>query len=312
MKEKLSIFGKVIENEDLSKYTTYKVGGITKYLLLPNSLDNLLKSINYLNNNNIKYFIIGNGSNLLISDGIYDGVVIKLSELNNFKINDNILNAEAGAYIPLLSSKLAKEGYSGFEWACNLPSTIGGAIYGNAEAYKVSISDNLIDITILKNSKLEVIKKENIKFGYRTSTFKEEKNLVILSARFKLEKKDSNEILNIIKERSKKRLESQPTNYPSAGSVFRNVDASFYEDKVKKYNLLVVNGVIPAGYLIEKAGLKGYSIGGAMISEKHANFIINYNNASFYDILSLMNLIKEKVKEKFDIDLISEQEIINL
>lgn len=314
MKDKLINFGEVLENEDLKNHTTYKIGGITKFMLKPSNIDNFINAIKYLNEENIPYFILGNGSNLIISNNNYNGVIIKLNLLNNYQIDEenNILNTETGVYLPLLAGKLANLGYSGFEWAGGLPGTIGGSIYGNAEAYKVPISKNLIDVTIFKNNKIIVLKKEDISFNYRTSEFKENKNSIILSAKFKLEKKDSNNIIEIMKNRLNRRLESQPLDYPSAGSVFRNPYIADVKNQVEKYNIPVnESGFISAGYLIEQCSLKGKTIGGAKISEKHANFIININDATSDDIIKLMNLAKENVKEKFEIDLISEQEIIN-
>lgn len=314
MKKELEKFGLVIENEDLSKHTTYKIGGTALYMLRPESIDKLVSAIEYLKEKNLKYFILGNGSNLILIEDYYDGVIIKLDLLNNFEISEDlIVTAEAGVYLPRLSSELAKLGYSGFEWASGLPGTIGGSIYGNAEAYKIAISDNLIDVKVFRDKKVINIKKEEIFFSYRTSEFKEKQDTIILSARFKLEKKESSEILELIKERAKKRIETQPLEFPSAGSVFRNPSAKDNYNIVKKYNIPYnESGFISAGYLIEQCGLKGTTIGDAQISEKHANFIINKNNATSNDVIMLINLIKKEVKEKFEIDLFLEQQIVDL
>ena len=311
MKEKLELFGNVITNAELKKYTTYKTGGQASFLIKPSSIDNLIKLIKLLNNENINYFILGNGSNVIISDRNYDGVVINMNSLNNYEINDLILNAESGVFLPKLSIELANKGYSNFEWAGGLPGTIGGSIYGNAGAYNVTISDNLIDVTILKDNEVITLKKEEIKFGYRTSMFKENKDSIIISARFKLQKKEKAKILEIMKSRNKRRLESQPLDYPSAGSVFRNPNINDYKN-LKLDNLKGnENGVISSWYLIESCNLKGFKIGGAKVSEKHANFIINDGNAKSEDIIKLIEYIKEKVYEKYKINLIEEQEIIN-
>ena len=315
MLDKLKLLGEINFEDQMSNYTTYKTGGLIKYLFRPNTKENLIKGIKILKEEKIKYFILGNGSNIIFQDNYFDGVVIKLDKLNNYEIDEDnlILYAEAGVYLPLLSNKLSKMGYSAFEFASGLPGTIGGSIYGNAEAYKVSISENLIDVDILKDDKVITLKKEDITFEYRTSSFKENKDSIILSARFKLEKEDPNLLMEKIKERTQRRLNTQPLEYPSAGSTFRNPHKNDYEEIFKKYNLPVnENGYVPAGYLIEKCGLKGYTIGGAKVSEKHANFIINFENANSKDIIELINYVKEKIKEKYEIDLILEQEIINL
>ena len=217
-------YGLVFENENLKKHTTYKLDSKCKYLVMPSSIDNLIGLIKYLDNEKIKYFVIGNGSNIIFKNKYFDGVIIKLELLKNYEIDDKnlILNAEAGVYLPALSSKLIKDGYSGFEWCGGLPGEVGASIYNNAEAYKVPISKNLIDVTVLKNNEVVIIKKEDIKFDYRTSSFKENRDSIILSARFKLEKKDIDSMKELVKDRLKRRVDTQPLEYPSAGSTFRN------------------------------------------------------------------------------------------
>lgn len=311
----LNKYGLVYEEENLKKYTTYKIETTCKYLVMPDSTDNLIKLIKYLNNENIKYFIMGNGSNLIFKNNYFDGVIIKLDLLKNFEIDEKnlILNTESGVYLPLLSSRLINEGYSGFEWCGGLPGFVGASIYNNAGAYKKEISDNLIEVTIFKNNKIETLKKEDIKFGYRMSSFKENKDSIILFARFKLEKKDINKMKELVKDRLKRRLDTQPLEYPSAGSTFRNPHEKDYKDIFKKYKLPINDdGFVPAGFLIESLGLKGKTIGGAKVSEKHANFIINYNNATSEDVIKLIKYVQKEVKDKYEIDLILEQEIVNI
>ena len=307
-------YGEVIENVDLKDYTTYKISSVCKYLVRPNSIDNLVDLIKYLKSENIKYFILGNGSNLIFNSDYFDGVVIRLDLLNKYEIDyDNmILYTECGVYMPMISNRLAKEGYGIFDWAGGLPGEVGGSICGNAEAYKIAISENLIDVKVFKDNEIKTLKKEEIRFGYRTSEFKEEKNAVILSARFKLKKGNSEEILERMKERAQRRISTQPLEYPSAGSTFRNPNIKDYKEIFEKYELPVnAEGFVSAGYLIEQAGLKGTKIGGAIVSEKHANFILNIDNATSKDVISLIDLVREKVKEKYEINLILEQEIVD-
>ena len=173
----LEKYGLVYENANLKNYTTFKIESKCKYLVMPTNIDNLVKLIKYLEKEKIKYFIIGNGSNLIFKNDYFDGVIIRLELLKDFKIDEKnlILDAQAGVYLPLLSSKLINEGYSGFEWCGGLPGEVGASIYNNAEAYKVPISSNLIDVTVLKNNEIIILKKEDIKFNYRTSSFKENK-----------------------------------------------------------------------------------------------------------------------------------------
>ena len=191
-----------------------------------------------------------------------------------------------------LSMELSKLGYKGFEWASGIPGTIGGCIYNNAGCYGSEISDNLIDVTVFCDNKIYCLRKDELSFSYRNSTFKMNNKFVILKAKFKFEKGDPEELLDLIKVRTNKRIESQPLEYPSCGSVFRNPD-----------------GFI-AGKLIDEANLKGKCVGGAMVSNKHANFIINNGNATPEDIIKLINEIKNTIKKNYNIDLVLEQEII--
>lgn len=286
--------GDVFYNEELKKHTTYRVGGVCDYFVLPSSIEKLVVLLKYLKENKIKFIVLGNGSNVIISSRRYNGVIICLSKLNNVLIEDNIVEVEAGYPLIKLSSLCANNSLSGLEFASGIPANIGGAIYMNAGAYKSDMSEVLLEVTYLDdNLNLVTKKKEELDFSYRHSIF-QGKSYIILSAKIKLEKSVKNEIIELMNERRKKRIDTQPLEYPSAGSVFRNPSENVY-----------------SGKLIEDLGLKGYSIGGAKVSEKHANFIVNYNNATGEDIIKLIKFIKEKVKEKYNIDLKVEQEIIN-
>lgn len=286
--------GKTLIDEDLSKYTTYKVGGKAKVLVFPENKEKLLELLKYIKENNLKYFVMGNGSNLLISSKVFDGVVIKLNKLNNVQIYDNEVYVEAGYPLIKLCMLCADNNLGNLEFASGIPACVGGAICSNAGAYKMEMSDIVESVTVIdKDLNIVTLLKDDLKFAYRDSIFKEDKSYIIISAMLKLEYKDKSEILEIMESRKQRRLESQPLEYPSAGSVFRNPDAA------------------PSGKLIEDAGLKGYTIGGAKVSEKHANFIINYNNATSEDIKKLIDFVRSKVKEKYNIELKSEQELIN-
>ena len=285
--------GKIKENVSLKTLTTYKTGGTTKLLFIPNDVDSLKQGLKYLKDHSIKYKIFGNGSNILASDNNYNGVIIKLNNLNDLKIKDNILEVEAGYNLSLLCNKMCKEGYLGFAFGCGIPGTVGGSIYMNAGAYLEQISDVLEKVQILdEDFNFKYLNKNEMNFSYRHSIFMEKKYLV-LKAYFRLEKGNTEEILKLIKNRKERRYASQPLDFPSAGSVFRNPENNY------------------SGKLIEDLGLKGKTKGGAKISDKHANFIINNGNATSSDILYLMNLIHDKVKEKYNIDLHREQELFN-
>lgn len=283
----------ILEDVSLKNYNTYRIDTKTKYLALPSSVEELKELLEYLNKEKIKYIILGNGSNVIIGDSVYDGVIIVLTKINDIKIDNNVIVAECGAMLPKMCNVATSNSFKGLEWASGIPGTLGGSVVGNAGAYLSCIFDYLIDVTVLKNGKIDTIKKEDIKYGYRYTEFKDNKDIIILKARLKLEKGSVQESLELIQDRRERRLKSQPLNYPSAGSVFRNPSKES-----------------PAGKLIEEASLKGYRIGGAEVSKLHANFIINVDNAKACDIKELIKVIKDKVKEKDNIDLICEQEIL--
>lgn len=283
--------GLVYENIDLKKYTTYKVGGTGKLLVIPDTIEKLVELLNYLKENNIKYKIIGNGSNLIFIND-YNGVLIKLDKLNNVQINDKEVTAEAGASLIGLALKVSRMGLKGMEFATGIPGTIGGAVYMNAGAYKEDMASIIKKVKLLdENDNIIELNKEELEFGYRKSIL-QSKKYVCLEATLLLDYGDIDEIMALIEKRKQKRIETQPLEYPSAGSVFRNPENGF------------------AWQLIDDIGYKGKRIGDAMVSEKHANFIINVGNADGSDIKELIDEIKNKVKDKYNIDLKVEQEIV--
>lgn len=288
----MNLYGEVLENVSLKDYNTYKIGGKTRYLVKPYNIDSLKELLIYIKNNTLKYIIIGNGSNIILPDSDYDGVIILLSKLNEIKINENTVNAFCGVSLTYFVNELVKNNLGGLESLSGIPGTLGGAIVNNAGCYGQTIGDKLNSVTYLENGEIKTINKEECNFSYRDSIFKKNKNLIVLSAEFKLDYKNKEEMLNIIKENMIKRNTSQPLNYPNAGSVFRNPIG------------------YSAGKLIEDAGLKNYHINGAYVSDKHANFIINKDNASSEDIIELIEYIQKEISEKYNIKLKLEQEII--
>ena len=292
----LEDYATVEMHASLKKYNTYRVEGSAKYLISPNSITDLSSVIKILKESNEKFYILGNGSNVVINDKEYDGAVIRLDKINGIEINlkMHMAYAEAGAMLPKLANESINQGLTGLEFAVSIPGTIGGAIYGNAGAYNACILDYVESVTVLdENYDVRVIEHEDISYSYRHSMFKEQKNLIILGAKFFLKEGDKANSLEIIEDRRQRRIATQPLEFPSAGSVFRNPDGDF------------------AGRLIESCNLKGYKIGGAEVSEKHANFIINSNNASGEDIYKLINYVHDQVLEKTNVDLIVEQEFID-
>lgn len=286
--------GKVEDNVSLNKYNTYKTGGICSCLVYPKDVGKLISLLKLLRQNKIKYKILGNGSNLLFSDDKYEGVLIKLSEFNNLEIVGNKIKVEAGYSLIKLAHIALKNSLTGLEFASGIPGTVGGAIFMNAGAYKSDMGYIVKSVKVLTPD-FRIIELENkeLNFHYRTSFLKTHPEFICLEAIIKLERGTKTAIEKVMKSRLKRRMETQPLNYPSAGSVFRNPEGMF------------------AGELIENLGLKGLKKGGAMISDKHANFIINTGNATSSDIKWLIDHVKEKVKEKYHVDLKVEQEFVN-
>ena len=291
--EKLNL-EKIEKDISLSTLTTYKTGGIAKLVVYPNNINNLKQMLKLIHKYNIKYFILGKGSNTLFSDKEFNGVIIKLDKLNNFKIKQTEIYVESGMILSKLVQASVKNELTGLEFAIGIPGTIGGAIYMNAGAYGKNMN-NIVKSVIVLNEKFQIkeIPLEKLKFDYRYSIFQDNKNLICVAANIKLEHGNHDEIASKIKENLLKRKNSQPLEYPSAGSVFRNPEGNY------------------AGKIIEELGLKGKNIGGAEISTKHANFIINKNNASSSDILNLIKLVQKEVKDKYKIDLKLEQQLVN-
>ncbi len=286
--------GKIEENISLKKYTTYKVGGKARCIVYPTTIEKLVLLIRILNQANVLFKIIGNGSNLLFSDKDYDGVLIKLSDFDNLEINGNRIIVGAGYSLIKLSKIAMKNSLTGLEFAAGIPGTVGGAVFMNAGAYKSDMGYIVRSIKVLTPD-YRIIELENkeLNFHYRTSFLKTHPKYICLEAVIKLNYGNKDAIDNLMKNRLKRRLDSQPLNYPSAGSVFRNPNDMF------------------SGELIESLGLKGMKHGGAMISDKHANFIVNFKDAKSEDIMYLINYAKEKVKEKYNVDMIVEQEFVN-
>lgn len=287
--------GKIDTNVSLKKCTTYRVGGNAKYIAYPKDINSLVKLIKYLKNKNIKYKILGNGSNLLFSEKEYDGVLIKLSEFDDLEfIGKTKLRVGAGFNLIKLSILTAKKGLTGLEFASGIPGTVGGSVFMNAGAYKSDMGYVVETVKVLTpDEKIINLENKEMDFHYRTSFLKKHPDYICLEVIIRLQQGKKEAIEDLIKDRRERRLASQPLEYPSAGSVFRNPENDF------------------AGRLIEESGLKGEKHGGAMISSKHANFIVNYKNAKADDIKYLIELAHDKVKENYNVDLKIEQEFVN-
>ena len=286
--------GEVISNINLKDYTTYKLEGNINCVVIPDDVNSLIKLLKFLRDNSIKYKIIGNGSNLIFNSN-YDGVLIKLDSFQNLEIVGNRIVVGAGYPLMKLALRVSRQGLSGMEFATGIPGTIGGAVFMNAGAYKSDMGYVVEKVKILTphNGIISLSNKE-MDFHYRSSYLQRHRDYVCLEVVIRLVKGKREAIEEVIRDRKQRRVDTQPLEYPSAGSVFRNPEGMF------------------AGQLIEELGLKGETYGGAMISDKHANFVINNTrNAKASDIKYLIDLAHDEVLEKYKVDMKIEQEFVN-
>jgi len=303
----------VKKNVSLANYTTFKVGGEADLFYTAKSKQDLLKAIEVAKGLEIPLFVLGGGSNLLVSDDGYSGLVIKCG-MKNIKSEAEKNKAEeiyagAGAEVSDLVEFCYQQGLAGLEWAAGIPGTVGGAVYGNIAAFGKFIKNDLEKVEVLDSSSLKV--KEMLlgecKFGWKDSIFKHNKNLIILSAVFDLKKGNKDKIKERIDKCLNYRKKHHPIEHSSAGCIFKN-----YKGKIESKNLIQKfpalesfnkQGVVPAGFLIERSGMVGKKVGSAQVSDKHANFIFNTNGAKAKDIKKLINLIKQNVKKEFGVEL---------
>jgi UDP-N-acetylmuramate dehydrogenase len=285
--------GKILVDESLANHTTLKIGGPADILVIPENIDAIKKIITIVKDENVNWRAIGRGSNLLVDDEGIEGVVIKLSEgLDHLEIDGEEITVGGGYPIIKLATIISKQGLSGLEFAGGIPGSVGGAVFMNAGAHGSDISQILKKAHILfEDGTMEWLSCEELNFSYRTSLL-QTKPGVCLEAVFSLKKGNRDAIVEKMQNNKDYRRKSQPWNFPCAGSIFRNPLPNY------------------AGALIEKAGLKGHQIGGAQISEMHANFIVNAGNAKAKDVTDLIAFIKETIKEQFSVDMETEVEII--
>ena len=275
---------KVKNNINLLNYTTIKIGGCTEFFAEPNSIFELIEYLKWVKLNKLKYRIIGAGSNLLIKNTFHKGLTICTRKLKRIKINkvSGFVEAECGVMLPVMANLLAQNGCEGGEWLIGIPGTIGGAVFMNAGSCNLSISKYLLSVQVLDTKTLSIynLDKENLIFKYRFSSFQTNK-FVILTADFMFEpNKNIKKIIDKTKQHLKNKTNTQPYHLPSFGSIFKNPTNHY------------------AGMLIEEVGLKGFSLGGAQISNMHSNFIVNNGNATSEEIYQLITLIQQKVLQK--------------
>ena len=289
-----NIGAQVIYDAPMKKYTSFKCGGNASVLIIPDSVDNLNKIIEFSYSKNVKPFIMGNGSNLLVTDKGINGVVIKIgSQLSRIElIDDTTIYCEAGASLKSLCMFALENSLSGLEFAYGIPGTLGGAVYMNAGAYGGEMKDVLYSVNhIDDNGKTGTLQKENLQLGYRHSAYTKN-GFVITSAVMKLTKADKTDIKAAMDDKLQRRKDKQPLEYPSAGSTFKRPEGYF------------------AGALIQDCGLKGYTVGGAQVSEKHAGFVINKGEATATDVITLIGDVQRIVYEKHGVMLETEVKIV--
>lgn len=283
----------VYYEEPMSNHTTFRIGGPADLLVTPRTKQELKKVLLWACDNRVPVTVIGAGSNLLVRDGGIRGLVVKLGPLfSHVTVEGSQIRALSGALLADLAITAAERGLSGLEFAEGIPGTLGGAIYMNAGAYDSEMSDLIQEVTVMsRTGQIKLMGKEEICFGYRTSSFQGSDDIIV-EAVLQLKPADRVSIITKMKDYSARRKAKQPLEWPSAGSVFKRPKGHY------------------VGPLIEKLGLKGYRIGDAEISAKHAGFIVNVGKASARDVLALISLVQDKAKEVFGVELVPEIRII--
>ncbi|MBR4035702.1 MAG: UDP-N-acetylmuramate dehydrogenase [Oscillospiraceae bacterium] len=279
-------------DESMKKHTTFKVGGNAMCIAMPDSIEKAALLVKFLNENNIKHYYLGNGSNVIFNDNGFDGVIIKTQALNSLEINGDTVVAGAGLLMTSFAKRMQENNLSGVEFCYGIPGNIGGGVYMNAGAYGGEISNCIVSVDYLdENGDLKTISKEDCQFAYRHSVFMQNKWLIV-SATFKMTEKDGAEMLSFMEDIMQRRKDKQPLEKPSAGSSFKR----------------------PVGYfaaaLIDECGLKGLTVGDAQVSEKHAGFIVNIGDATCRDIVNLADKVRQIVLEQKGVVLEKEMIIV--
>lgn len=275
--------------EPMSKHTTFRIGGPADFYLCPHSTKEVQQTVQICKEENLPYFILGNGSNLLVSDKGYRGAIIQLwKNFSDISVKDCCITAKAGALLSKVAAEALEEGLTGMEFASGIPGTIGGAVFMNAGAYGGEMKDIIKEVKVLDDQgEIRVLSNEEMKLGYRTSIVKE-KGYTVLSAVLQLKKGEVSVIRETMEDLKNRRTSKQPLDMPSAGSTFKRPEGYF------------------AGKLIMDSGLRGFSVGGAQVSEKHCGFVVNKGGATAEDVTALIREVQRRVKEKFGIELETE------
>jgi len=280
-------------DEPMKKHITFRVGGNADYYVTPQNQDQISELIKWCNRNEYPYYIIGNGSNLLVSDGGYRGLIIEIgSKFSDISVEGDIIKAKAGAILGRVATLALENSLTGMEFAHGIPGTLGGAVVMNAGAYGGEMKDILVSVDVMdSDGNIKSLDASQLELSYRHSIIPEN-NYVVLEARLRLSKGNQQEIKATMDDLARRRRDKQPLEYPSAGSTFKRPEGYF------------------AGKLIEDAGLKGYRCGGAMVSEKHCGFVINYDNATAKDVINVINDVRDRINEETGISLETEVKIL--
>ena len=283
----------ILKEEPMDKHTTFRAGGKADYLVMPSNEEQVRELVLLLKKENVPYYVMGNGSNLLVRDQGFKGVIIQIArKMNQIRVEGETIYAQAGALLSKIAAQALGEGLTGFEFASGIPGTLGGAVMMNAGAYGGEMKQVIVNACVLTSAdEIAVIPADLMELGYRTSVFAKNQDIV-LSAQLKLEYGNEVVIREYMDELKEQRVSKQPLEYPSAGSTFKRPEGYF------------------AGKLIQDAGLRGFQVGGAQVSEKHCGFVINKDHATATDILSLMEQVSDKVEAKFGVRLEPEVKII--
>lgn len=279
------------ENEPMSKHTTFRIGGSARYFITPSNKAQLQQAIMACRECSVPYMILGNGSNVLFLDEGYDGAVIAIGEaMSDISIDGQQIYAQAGAMLAKISMLAKDHSLTGMEFASGIPGTIGGAIVMNAGAYGGEMKDIVVSVDLLEDGEIHTYTCEQMQFSYRHSIVDATK--IVIGVTLRLEEGNYDEIVTRMEELKTARVTKQPLEYPSAGSTFKRPEGYF------------------AAKLIDDCGLRGFRVGGAMVSEKHCGFVVNYDHATANDVLALMDAVSKKVYETFQVTLEPEVKII--
>ena len=275
---------RVLFDEPMKKHTTFRVGGNADFFVKPSTVEEVKRAVALCQKENLPYYILGNGSNLLVGDKGYRGVIIQIyKDMNEIVVDGDRIRAQAGALLSKVGSVALEAGLAGFEFAAGIPGTVGGAVMMNAGAYGGEMKDILASATVLTgDGEVLQLANEELELGYRSSVIAK-KNYVVLEAEYQLKVGDKAQIRAQMDELKVRRVTKQPLEYASAGSTFKRPEGYF------------------AGKLIQDAGLRGFEVGGAQVSEKHCGFVINKGDATAADIVELMNQVSEKVFQEFGV-----------